>query len=225
MKAVENIRIKGIVEGRPSASAMPPGIDATMPVTDTTSVTRRPPQSRVSTTGNPPWSRPIIAIIIPRPANVTTLVISGRQPGPGVGDAAAQSRQQADGPADAEALEPAAMQQEKSDRRKCEEKQAGVDSLGRNPRNQQRQQQDRGEDERQIDPPPLRLRVEAIDELAEFCLDERPAGADRTADIFSETCGAVLAAPDRIDQQKFDRGDQNEPQEKCTHDRDQDVGW
>ena len=33
-----------------------------MPVTDTTSVTRRPPQSLVSTTGNPPRSRPITAI-------------------------------------------------------------------------------------------------------------------------------------------------------------------
>lgn len=46
MKAIEKIRISGIVERRPSAGAMPTGIDATMPVTDTTNVTRSPPQSR-----------------------------------------------------------------------------------------------------------------------------------------------------------------------------------
>ena len=34
-----------MVERRPSASAMPIGIEATMPVTEMTSVTRRPPHS------------------------------------------------------------------------------------------------------------------------------------------------------------------------------------
>src|SRR5215469_16466129 len=53
MKVMEKMRISGIVERRPSASAIPIGIDATMPVTEITSVTKRPPQSRVSTNGNP----------------------------------------------------------------------------------------------------------------------------------------------------------------------------
>ena len=70
MNATEKTRISGIVERRPSASAMPTGIEATMPVTDTTSVTSRPPQSRVSTIGNPPRSSPITAITMPMPAKI-----------------------------------------------------------------------------------------------------------------------------------------------------------
>src|SRR6266481_3461342 len=62
MKAIEKIRISGMLARRPSASAIPIGIEATMPVTDTTSVTKRPPHSLVSTMGNPPWSNPIAAI-------------------------------------------------------------------------------------------------------------------------------------------------------------------
>ena len=69
-----------MVERRPSASAMPTGIEATMPVTDTTSVTRSPPQSRVSTTGSPPRSSPITAITMPMPAKIARLTISARQP-------------------------------------------------------------------------------------------------------------------------------------------------
>ncbi len=77
MKAIEKIRISGIVERRPSASAMPTGIEVTMPVTDTTSVTSRPPHSRVSTTGSPPWSRPITAITMPMPAKHARQTIEG----------------------------------------------------------------------------------------------------------------------------------------------------
>ena len=80
MNVIEKIRIKGMVERRPNARAMPTGIEVTMPVTDTTSVTRRPPQSLVSTTGNPPRSRPIAAITTPMPANVARLTISERHP-------------------------------------------------------------------------------------------------------------------------------------------------
>jgi hypothetical protein len=59
---------------------MPTGIEATIPVTDSTSVTRRPPQSRVSTTVRPPRSSPIAAITTPTPANVARLTVSARQP-------------------------------------------------------------------------------------------------------------------------------------------------
>ncbi len=59
---------------------MPTGIEATMPTTDTTSVTSRPPQSLVSTTGNPPRSSPITAMTTPMPAKAPRQVISGRQP-------------------------------------------------------------------------------------------------------------------------------------------------
>ena len=80
MNATENVRISGMVERRPSASAMPIGIEATMPVTDTTSVTSRPPHSRVSTIGNPPRSSPIAAMTMPMPAKIARLTISERHP-------------------------------------------------------------------------------------------------------------------------------------------------
>ena len=80
MNATEKTRISGIVERRPRASAMPTGIEATMPVTETTSVTRRPPQSLVSTIGNPPWSRPMTAMTMPMPAKIARLTMSERQP-------------------------------------------------------------------------------------------------------------------------------------------------
>ena len=80
MKAIEKIRISGIDERRPSASATPIGIDATMPVTATTSVTSNPPHSRVSTTGKPPRSSPMTAMTMPMPAKIARQVISGREP-------------------------------------------------------------------------------------------------------------------------------------------------
>ena len=116
------------------------------------------------------------------------------------------------------------MQQEEGDDGKREEEQAGVEALGRQPRNQQRQQQDRGEKEGQVDPPALRLRIKAVDELAEFGLDERPAGADRVSGVLGKAGGAVLAGPDRIDQQEFHRGNDDEPQQQHADDGDQDVG-
>ena len=82
IKTIEKIRISGIVERRPSASAIPIGIEATMPVTETTSVTNRPPHSRVSTTGNPPRSSPITAITMPMPAKIARLTDSERHPRP-----------------------------------------------------------------------------------------------------------------------------------------------
>ena len=53
MKAIETNRTTGSFERRPSASRMPSGSDATMPTMATTSVTRRPPQSGVSTEREP----------------------------------------------------------------------------------------------------------------------------------------------------------------------------
>ena len=51
-----------------------------MPVTETTSVTRRPPHSLVSTIGNPPRSRPMTAITMPMPAKIERLTMSERHP-------------------------------------------------------------------------------------------------------------------------------------------------
>ena len=78
MKAIENSRINGIVERRPSASAMPIGIEATMPITETTRVTSMPPQSRVSTIGSPPRSRPMMAMTRAMPAKVAAVATTLR---------------------------------------------------------------------------------------------------------------------------------------------------
>ena len=51
-----------------------------MPVTDTTSVTSRPPHSLVSTIGKPPRSSPITAMTTPMPAKIARLTISARHP-------------------------------------------------------------------------------------------------------------------------------------------------
>ena len=143
---------------------------------------------------------------------------------PGVADAVDKAGQEIRRPADAETLQSAAMQQEERDDRKRDEEQAGVEALGRQPRNQQRQQQQRGQDEGQIDPPALRLRIEAVDELREFGLDIGPAGADRMPGILRKTGVAVLAAPDRVDQQEFDGRNDREPQQQRADDGEQDVG-
>ena len=79
MKAIAEMRINGMVERRPSASAIPIGIEATMPVTEMTSVMRSPPQSLVSTIGSPPRSSPMTAITRAMPAKVATQVRNGRR--------------------------------------------------------------------------------------------------------------------------------------------------
>src|SRR6516165_10779047 len=114
------------------------------------------------------------------------------------------------------------MQQKKGNDGKRKEEQARIDPLPRELRNQQRQQEDRRQKEGQIDAPTLRLRIKAIDELAEFGLNERPARANRTPGIFGKTGGPIVSAPDRVDQQKLDRGHDDEPQQQRAHDRDQD---
>ena len=80
MNAIENTRISGMVERRPSASAMPTGIEATIPVTETTSVTSSPPHCRVSTIGKPPRSRPMTAITIATPEKTNAHMMRERQP-------------------------------------------------------------------------------------------------------------------------------------------------
>ena len=55
-------------------------VEATMPVIAITSVTRRPPHSRVSTIGKPPRSSPISLMPIAIPANVSTLPTSALRP-------------------------------------------------------------------------------------------------------------------------------------------------
>src|SRR5947207_9070426 len=53
MKTTEHMRTTGILDRRPSASRIPSGRDATMPVTATTSVTSNPPHCWVSTGTKP----------------------------------------------------------------------------------------------------------------------------------------------------------------------------
>ena len=77
---------------------------------------------------------------------------------------------------------------------------------------------------RQIDPPALGLRIKSVDELGEFRLHIGPAGADRVSGILGQAGVAVGAAPDRIDQQEFDRRNDGEPQQQDAHDGEQDVG-
>src|ERR1700733_12665678 len=190
MHAIEKIRIRGIVERRPSANAMPTGIDVTMPVTDTTSVIRRPPQTLVSTIGNPPRSSPITAITAPMPAKIARLTMRARHPdrmdrrldviakpdqrpnqirngdaeqddqlpehlqqrsndrrrlteachfAAGLADAISKSGQKPRGPANAESSQSTAVQQEKRHERKGNEEQPGIEALGRQAWNQQRQ--------------------------------------------------------------------------------------
>lgn len=44
------------------------------------------------------------------------------------------------------------------------------------------------------------------------------------SDIFGETSSAVLAAPDGIDQKKFNRRNDGDPQQKSACKREQDIG-
>jgi hypothetical protein len=103
------------------------------------------------------------------------------------------------------------MQQEEGDNGQCAKEKPGIEALGRQSRNQQRQQQDCGQDEGQIDPPAFRFRIESVDELRKLGLDEGPAGADHMPGILGNAGGAILAGPDRIDQQEFQRGNDGEP--------------
>ena len=91
------------------------------------------------------------------------------------------------------------MQQEEGNDGKGEEEQAGIDPLPGKFWNQQGQQQDRRQKEGQIDAPTLRLRIEAIDELAEFGLNKRPACANGMSGIFGKTGRSIVSAPDRIE--------------------------
>src|SRR6202000_1743429 len=63
-----------------------------------------------------------------------------------------------------------------------------------------------------------------VDELAELRLDERPTGADRMPNVLGETGGAGLAAPDCVDKEKFDDGNEGEPKQQHAHKSEQDIG-
>ncbi len=142
----------------------------------------------------------------------------------GLAETVDKARQDSSRPADAETLQAAAMQQEERDDRECKKEQPGVEALGGQPRNQQRQQQDCSEQVCQVDPPTLRLRIKAVHQLGELRLYERPACADRMTGMFGKACVAVGAAPDCVDQQEFQRGNRDEPQQQNARDREQDVG-
>ena len=81
MKAIENILTTGIFERRPRASRMPIGNDATMPVTATTSVTRRPPHCAVST-GSSPKSISSSNIAAMSPLATTAQLLNADRPEP-----------------------------------------------------------------------------------------------------------------------------------------------
>jgi hypothetical protein len=113
--------------------------------------------------------------------------------------------------------------QEECHHGKRHEKQTGVDALGRQPRNQQRQQQQGRQDECQIDPPSFGLRIEAVNELDEFRLHVGPARANGVSGVI-EARAAIGAAPDRVDQQEPDRRHDGEPQQQQACERQQSVG-
>src|SRR5258707_14730946 len=98
------------------------------------------------------------------------------------------------------------MQKEERDDRERNEEQACVEALGRQPWNQQRQQQQGSEGKGQIDPPPLRLRIKSVDELAELRLHKRPASADGVSGIFCKSRRGILSSPDLIHQREPRRG-------------------
>ena len=53
MKTMQSVLMIGSFEWRPSARRMPSGSETTMPTTEMISVTSRPPQCSVGTTGSP----------------------------------------------------------------------------------------------------------------------------------------------------------------------------
>ena len=53
MKPMQKAAISGWLERRPSARSSPSGSETTMAMKESTKLRRRPPQSRVSTIGNP----------------------------------------------------------------------------------------------------------------------------------------------------------------------------
>ena len=116
------------------------------------------------------------------------------------------------------------MQQEEGDDRKRDEEQPGIEALGRQLRDQQRQQQHGGKQEGQIGPPPLGIGVESVDELGEFRLHVGPAGADDMPGIGGKAGVPVGAVPDRVDQQKSNGRDDDQPQQQHARDGQQDVG-
>ena len=108
------------------------------------------------------------------------------------------------------------MQQKKRDDWKREKEKAGIQALGRNSRNQKRQQQHGSQCEGQIDPPAFGLGIEAVNELGEFRFNERPARTNRMPGVFGETCRPVFSLPHRIDQEKANCGNDDKPEQKCT---------
>src|SRR6516165_320651 len=226
MKAIEKTRISGMVERRPSASAMPIGIEVTMPVMDTTSVTNSPPQSLVSTMGSPPRSNPIAAMTIAMAAKTASQSIRGRNPArkpPPRKNASAETTAAVNARSGETAQTPA-MQQEEGHHRKRDKEQPGAEPFGRQARNQERQQQQGRKDKGQVYAPAFRFRVEAVDELAELCVDIRPACANLVAGILLEAGIAICSLPHRVDEQEFKRGHHSEPDQQPAHESEQDVG-
>jgi hypothetical protein len=62
--------------------------------------------------------------------------------------------------------------------RERDEEQAGIETFGRQPRNEKRQQQDGRQQKRQIYPPPFGFWIKAVNELGDLRVDERPARPD-----------------------------------------------
>ena len=114
--------------------------------------------------------------------------------------------------------EHAADQQDEGDDRKDPEEQHRVERFPRRARDQQRRQQDNAERKREVDPPALAVRVEAIHELAEFGSDERPARAHLVADGLPEAGCTVRPGPHRVDQQEFERRPAKQDNDRDAHD-------
>jgi len=77
MNTTEASLMTGILERRPSASRMPSGSEATIPVTAMTSVTSNPPQTSVSTGSRPKSKAQTIITAKIEPMMVSTARMSG----------------------------------------------------------------------------------------------------------------------------------------------------
>jgi hypothetical protein len=87
----------------------------------------------------------------------------------------------------------------------------------RHARDQQRDDRRDQQPERRIDPPALRLGIEAIGELPQPGADEHPARPVGIAGL------AAVAAPGRLHDRPIDEGRHREIQEDGAHRRDRDV--
>src|SRR5262249_50358903 len=75
-----------------------------------------------------------------------------------------------------------------------------------------------------VDPPLFACRIEAVHELGELGLYERPAGPDLAAHRFGEAIEAARSRPDGADEQKFHRWPHQRDDDDDADERECGVG-